>query len=140
MYTYTRKLSVKLCSLLLVLSFLATGAVAQTVDCPVGYICLTQEEANVARNNAVELREIRGKVTTLEESLKIERQNVKDAQDTARKNEADLTKVLHKTEVELARTTGELIGIKAENTSLKTMVEFLNKNGRKKCNWLSVCL
>lgn len=121
---------------------LSLNSYAQTtvVNCPEGYICLTQAEANAARDKAKELEAANGKILVLEDSLKKKDESIKEIQDTARKNLDDMKDTLHKTEVELARTNGLLVGTQSENVTLKAMVEFLNKNGRKKCQPFSLCI
>lgn len=119
------------------ISYLSTFAQTQ---CPQGLVCISQEAANKAAENARLIPQLENKILTLEDSIKLKDKNIEEIRETARKNEADLRERLTTTQIALGTATGELIGVKSENTTLKAMVEFLNKNGRKKCNFFSICL
>lgn len=127
MLTYTRKLS------LIILLILSPVAVfSQTAECPQGFICLTQAEANKARENALELAATKEKVQTLEDALKAKDASYNDLKTAKEKNEADLTERLNKVTNELATKTGQLIGAEAMNVRLTAIIDFMLKNGRTK--------
>lgn len=142
MHTYTRKLSIKVLTLILVLSIFSGTGFAQTtvVDCPQGYICLTQAEANAARDAVKQRDAANNKITVLEGVVVEKDKTIAEIKDTAQKNQADLTDRLHKTEVELATKTGQLIGAESEKTRLTSIIDFMLKNGRKKCQPFSICI
>ncbi len=58
---------------------------AQTVECPKELICLTQAEANVVRNNALELEVTKSKVSILEGGLKDKDTSISEIKETAKK-------------------------------------------------------
>lgn len=139
MYISARKLSIIIISLLFIFIF-SKQSFSQTVQCPQGYICLTQQEANVARDNALELKAVKEKIIVLTNALDEKDKSINELKSTAQKNEADLKDALHKTEIELATTKGQLIGSEAEKTRLTAIIDFMLKNGRKKCQPFSVCI
>jgi flagellar motility protein MotE (MotC chaperone) len=127
------KLPMKLILIAAALLFAAPVATfSQTVDCPAGFVCISQEAANKARENALELQATKEKAVVLETALTEKDKSIAELRETARKNEADLKERLHKTEVELATKTGQLIGAEAERTRLIAITEFLLKHGRVK--------
>jgi hypothetical protein len=105
---------------------------SQVSDCPQDKICISVEAANKARENALELQATKEKAAVLETALTEKDKSIAELRETARKNEADLKERLHKTEVELATKTGQLIGAEAERTRLIAITEFLLKHGRVK--------
>lgn len=121
-------------TLILILIFVST-AFSQVPNCPTGYVCLTQEAAQKARDLAIEAQ----KVPVLEEALKEKDKTIKDIQDTAQKNEADLKAAINKTNAELAEKTGQLIAKEAEIVRLSAWFDIAMKNSRKKCMPFSVC-
>jgi septal ring factor EnvC (AmiA/AmiB activator) len=99
---------------LLFISLFAIAATAQTAECPSGYICLDQTQANIAAQNARELTATREKVTVLESALKSKDDTIREIQETAKKNENDLREAIRRTESELSRTNGMLTAREAE--------------------------
>ncbi len=92
---------------------------------------ISQETAKACRNNFLELQAVKEKVVVLEEADKLREKNEADLKETARVNEAALIERLHRTEVDLALKTGQLIGAEAERVRLISLVEFLAKNTKK---------
>jgi nucleotide-binding universal stress UspA family protein len=111
-----------------------SAAVAQS-GCPVmpaGYLCITQEAGDRAASNARELAATRDKVVVLEAALIEKDKNTEEIRAAAAKNEADLKAALHRTEVELATKTGQLIGSEAEKTRMLATIDVLLKYARPK--------
>lgn len=135
MHSYTRKLSmIAAC----VLAF-AFSAAAQSV-CPDGMVCISQAAANQAAENAREKAALEAKVSVLEAGLIEKDKSIEEVKQTARANEADLKDALSKTEVKLGTATGELIGARAQIVTQTAMIEFMLRNGRKKCSLTIICL
>ena len=133
MLTCARSLSVIL--------FFAGCAIAQ--QCPVmpaGLVCITQEAANKAGENARDAKAKDEKIAALEASVAARDQSIKELQETNTKNVADLTDRLHKTELDDATKTGQLINAEAEVQRLTAFVQFVMQNGRKKCSFSIICL
>lgn len=77
-------------------------------------VCISQNAANIARDNALELEATKNKILVLEQALKDKDKTIAEIQETGRKNEADLKDVLSKTENALSTATGQLIQSQAE--------------------------
>lgn len=123
--------------LLIAITFLFLSPLAvfsQAPECPAGKVCISQEAANKAAENARELEATKEKVKTLEGALVKKDESIREAQETARKNEADLREQLHKTEVELALKTGQLISKEAEAVRNLALIDLLLKQTKKKRN------
>jgi len=88
------------------------AAFSQTI-CPENMICLTQQQANIAAQNARELQAQREKVAVLESALKSKDETIAELQKTNQENVSALKEAIARTERELALKTGQLIG--AEN-------------------------
>lgn len=110
-----------------------------TVQMPAGTICISQQAANKAAENARELEATKGKVTVLEDAIKVKDQQITDLRSTSGKNEADLKEALHKTEVELAKVTGQVIQLEADRVRWTAVIDLALKNTRKSCKPFSVC-
>lgn len=119
-------------TLILGFVFLFGISVSAQTQCPQGFICITQEAANKAAENAKLVPQLQEKNKVLEEQVEVEKGNVKLAQETAKKNEEQLIDRLHKTEIELARTNGQLTAKEAELVRLSAWFDFVMKNGRVK--------
>lgn len=109
----------------------AVNISAQTV-CPDGMVCISKAAANQAAENARELTATKAKVATLTEALTEKDKIIADNKAVADKNEADLKERLHKTEVELAAKTGQLIGAEANSVRQLAVIDVLLKNTRPK--------
>lgn len=95
---------------------------AQTVDCPPDKVCLDRDQA--------------AKYLTIEDTLKAtEKENL--ALKQALIDQKGLTVDV---KIELAKVIGEKTGAEQQVVRLTAMVEFLNKNGRKKCGIFSICI
>lgn len=95
------------------------SANAQT-DCPLDKVCLSPEAARAAL-------EAGDKVTALETEVQ-----------TLRIAVLDQKGITNDVKIELAKQIGEKTGAQAEAARLSAIVEFLLKNGRKKCYGICV--
>jgi hypothetical protein len=102
---------------------------AQTDDKPV---CISQAAANVCRDNAALVKAQAEKIAALEESVKARDKAIDELKALNAANVADLTARLHKTELELAAKTGELIAKDAIVVRLNAIVDVLLSRTRKK--------
>jgi hypothetical protein len=119
----------------------AISAAAQSIQCPQmppGFLCITQEAGNRAAQLAREAAAKDAKIIALEESLTLKDVSIKEIQDTAAKNIADLKDANTKVLISLSASTGELIGARAEIVRQTATIQFLLTNGRKKCNGLCI--
>lgn len=103
-------------------------------DCPPNMICLNQQQANIAAENARLRPELENKIKVLEEALTAEKQNTADVRATAAKNEADLKERLKITEIELSFEKGKNVGLASENVSQRAIITAFLPMIRKKCN------
>lgn len=126
--------------LIIVLGFVFTfsiGGYSQCPTMPTGFLCITQ----AAGNQAAEDRRVRKVleeevVPGLKASVAEEKDNVVKAQKTGADNQAKLEAQIHKTDVDLAEKTGQLIKCEAFAVRDASMIEFLVKNQRSKQNGL----
>lgn len=118
--------------LILTIFILMASVSATAQSCPENMVCLSQAAANKAAENARELIAVREKVQVLENALLEKDKSISEVRETARKNEADLKEVLHKTEVELSLKTGQLISNESEKTRLLAIIDVLLKSVRPK--------
>ena len=120
----------RLILILFCLCWLAFTANAQTVEPQ--KVCLDQEVANrcatLARMDAAKDE----KIAALEESVKVRNKAIEDLKALNDANVAQLKDALHKTELELATKTGELIAKEAMITRLNAIVDVLLSRTRKK--------
>jgi hypothetical protein len=100
----------------------ASYADGQTTDCPPDKVCLTQQQA--AKYLALE-----------DEKRAIERENL-----TLKQAVLDQKEVTVDVKIELAKQIGEKTGAQSEAVRLQAIVDFLLKNGRKKCGVFSICI
>lgn len=107
-------------------------ALSQTVECPPNLICLSQEAANKARDNALELKAVKDKVVVLEQALKLKDQSIEELTATMRRNDADLKEALKKTEIELGLKTGQLIARESEVVRQSQIIQAMIPMLRKK--------
>lgn len=129
------------------LTLFLTGSVAvrsqspcDGVQMPAGTLCISQAAGNVAAENKRELDATKQKVIVLESALADKDKLIAEIKAVGVKNQADLTAALHKTEVELATKTGQLIGAEAANVRSLAIIDVLLKGQKKKCMPFSVCL
>jgi septal ring factor EnvC (AmiA/AmiB activator) len=107
-------------------------AFSQVQDCPTGLICLTQAQANAARDNALELAATKEKIAVLEDALKTKDESIAELQKTNGQNIADLKEAIKRTEVALAEKTGQLIAKEAELTRNTAIIQAMIPMLRKK--------
>lgn len=127
MLTSARKLFL-IAAFLLILG--AVTAFSQSGDCQ--GVCVSQQAANAAAENARLRPLLEQKIAELEAALLEKDKNAQDIRDAAAKNEADLKDALRKTELELAKKTGEVIQLEADRVRWNAVVDVLVKNSRKK--------
>jgi hypothetical protein len=118
----------RLILILFVVLLLAFTASAQTDD----KICISQAAANTCRDNAALVKAQADKIAALEESVKARDAAIDELKRTNAANVADLTNALHKTELDLATKTGELIAKDAIVVRLNAIVDVLLSRTRKK--------
>jgi septal ring factor EnvC (AmiA/AmiB activator) len=94
--------------------FLVFATCASAQNCPENMVCISQQAANKAAENARELEATKEKVTVLESALKSKDDTIREIQETAKKNENDLREAIRRTESELSRTNGMLTAREAE--------------------------
>lgn len=117
-----------LIAILFILMASALPTLSQTVECPQGYVCITQEAAKKARDNALEVQ----KIPVLEDALKSKDESIAELKATNDRNVADLKEALKKTEIELARITGQLTARESEVVRQTAIIEALVKMVRPK--------
>ena len=119
----------RLILILFVCLLFAFTANAQTVE---PTVCIPQTVANrcatLARMDAAKDE----KIAALEESVKVRDKAIEDLKALNDANVAQLKDALHKTELELATKTGELIAKEAMVTRLNAIVDVLLSRTRKK--------
>src|SRR5436190_678817 len=121
------------CVAILILTFASAFVVsAQRTDCPPTLICLSQEAANKAAENARLIPALEGKVAALEDGLKQKDLSIAELKATNLQNVADLTARMHATEVALAEKTGSLIGCEASNVRNMAIIDGLLKKRQVK--------
>jgi hypothetical protein len=121
------------CLILAILTLL--GAYTAHTQCPVmptGTICLSQEAANKAAENARLIPALEGKIAALEEGLKLKDASIAELRETNRQNIVDLTERIHRTEVSLAEKTGTLIACEASSVRNMAIIDGLLKKRQVK--------
>ncbi len=117
--------------ILLIALVFVTSAAAQT-ECPAGKICLSQAAANQAAEDHRVRAALEAEIAVLKQALLDKDKIIEDNKATAGKNEADLRDALHRTEVDLATKTGQLIGAEASNVRNLAIIDLLLKSVRPK--------
>lgn len=132
----------KFMKILLAITFVFCVSISGTAQstCPTGFICLTQEQANIAAQNAKDVVLQKAQIVVRDDALKEKDKSIQEVKDTAAQNVADITARLHASENALATSTGQLIGSEAEKVRLLAIIDALLKMTRKKCLPLSVCI
>lgn len=115
--------------------FLLTFAFAVNAQniCPANLVCITQEAAQKAVENARLVPALQNENAVLKEQVAVEKQNVRDVREAANKNEVDLKAALARTELELARTNGILTGVEKANIEQRAIIQAILPLVRKKC-------
>lgn len=129
--------------LLAVIIFIFVLSVVSQAQCPVmpsGFVCLSQQAANVAAENARELAATKDKVAIVEAGMIEKDKILADTKAEDLKSINDLKAALTKTQTNLGTATGQLIGAEAMNVRLTAIVDVLLKNTRAKCLPFSVCI
>ncbi len=134
MLAATGKLSIdmKVINFCIILIVFTIGANGQTVECPQGYICLNQTQANIAAQNAREIQVQKEKVSVLESALKSKDESIAELKKTNDQNVADLREALKRTEIALAEKTGQLIARESEVVRQSKIIEAMIPMLRKK--------
>lgn len=105
---------------------------AQKVQCPSGYICLTQEAANVAAANVKTVTAQANEIQVLKDAVRDKDVSIAQVQAQAAVSAAKLQASIHQTEVDLATKTGQLTRCESDDVRNSAMIEFLVKNQRSK--------
>jgi len=103
----------------------------QAAECPAGFVCISQAAANKAAENARVIPTLEGKIAALEQAVKDKDATIAENKATAARNEADLTKAMHKTEIDLATKTGQLIGCEANEVRNTATINAFLQNMKK---------
>lgn len=128
----TRFILMLICVLLAGFAF-SISVKAQCPVMPAGTFCITQSEANTAAANARTVIAQDKEIAVLKAQLDEKDRSIKQAQDTAKQNEADLKAQNLKLVTDYATAQGQLIGANAEIVRQSATIDFLLKNGRNKC-------
>jgi len=120
-----------LCALFVLFASVAILAQNPT-NCPPGLVCLSQEAANRAAENARLIPALEGKIAALEDGMKQKDLSIAELKATNLQNVADLTARMHATEVALAEKTGSLIGCEASNVRNMAIIDGLLKKRQVK--------
>lgn len=121
--------------LIVLISFvfaLSAASYGQTVECPAGFVCISQAAANQAAENSRELAATKNKVAVLEQVLAEKDKSIAELKAANEQNVADLKRALHNTEIQLADKTGQLIKTEAQVVQQSAIIDFMLKNGRTK--------
>jgi hypothetical protein len=94
----------------------------QTTNCPADKVCLDRDQA--------------AKYLVIEDTLKATEKELMDVKQAL----LDQKGLTVDVKIELAKVMGEKTGAEQWVVRLTAMVEFLNKNGRKKCGVFSLCI
>ena len=101
-------------------------------------VCISQAAANQCAANTRERDALLEEVKVLKEVVASRDKTIENLKETNRLNVADLTKRLNETEINFAKTSGELIEARANINRVLMMNEFLLKNGRNKCGGFTI--
>jgi outer membrane lipopolysaccharide assembly protein LptE/RlpB len=101
-------------------------------EMPTGTLCISQAAGNAAAQNARELAATKDKVAVLEAALADKDKSIAELKAAGERNVVDLTAALHKTEIELATKSGQLIGAEASVTRCTAITDLLLKSVRPK--------
>jgi hypothetical protein len=122
----------KCVSILALIIVSASHAASQTTGCPSGLVCLSQEAANKAAENARLIPALEGKIAALEDGMKQKDVSIAELRATNLQNVADLTARMHRTEVSLAEKTGTLIACEAASVRNMAIIDGLLKKRQVK--------
>lgn len=86
-------------------------------------ICISQEAANKAAENAATVIAQAEKIKVLEESLKLKDQSISELRETARRNEADYKAALARMEADAAFVKGQLVASQAETARQSATIQ-----------------
>jgi uncharacterized coiled-coil protein SlyX len=85
-------------------------------------VCISQEAANKCAENARLIPALNEKIAALEAKIKAQDTTIEELKEANRKNVADLTDRLHKTELSLATKTGEVSMCQANDVSNRAII------------------
>jgi hypothetical protein len=118
----------KICLFTIVVFIAGVSAHAQpSAVCPSGLVCLSQEAANKAAENARLIPALEGKIAALEDGMKQKDVSIAELKAVNLQNVADLTARMHRTEVSLAEKTGTLIACEASSVRNMAIIDGLLK-------------
>jgi hypothetical protein len=115
-------------------------AYAQCPMMPTGFVCISQEAANRAAENARTVAAQDEAIKTLKDQLVAKDGIIADNKAVAAKNQADLTAALLKTTGDLGIATGQLIEAKGNVVQLRADNALLIDKIRKRCSPFSICV
>jgi len=98
------------------------GASGQNVPNDVQKVCISQAAANACRDNALLIPALNEKIAALEAQVKARDASIAELIETNRKNVTDLKDAMHKTELQLAQKTGEIIACQANDVSNRAII------------------
>jgi hypothetical protein len=120
------------CVNILILIFASVLVAHSQTQCPPTMVCLSQEAANKAAENARLIPALEGKIAALEDGMKQKDVSIAELRATNLQNVADLTARMHRTEVSLAEKTGTLIACEAASVRNMAIIDGLLKKRQVK--------
>ena len=108
---------------------------AQQPKCPVmpaGFLCITQEAGNQAKQDKIDNSLLKEKIAVLEAGMLEKDKSIAQIQKTADENTKKLEGTIHDGDVKLAEKTGQLIKCEAFAVRDAALIEYLVKNQRSK--------
>lgn len=121
-----------------VIFLFAVDAYSQCPVMPHGFICISQDAANVAMANSRELEATREKVAVLEEGLKQKDVSIQELKDANHKNVLDLTNRIGVVTAEAALEKGRAEQCNADKVLWSAVIPVLIQNTRQKTNGIKV--
>lgn len=122
--------------LLTIVFVLAAAAISfaqeAVYQCPPNLVCISQAAANKAAENARELAAQKEKAAVLENALREKDKSIEELKQTNASNVGDLKEALRKTEIELARLSGQLTARESEVVRQSAIITALLPMVRKK--------
>lgn len=125
-------------SIILGVLFVASNVGAQCPVMPKGFICISQDAANVAVANSRENVVLKEKVTVLEAGLAEKDKSIQELKDVNQKNVLDLTGQLNKVTADWAFEKGKNTSLEADKVLWAAVIEVLVKNSRQKTNGIKI--
>jgi hypothetical protein len=124
--------------LLLILAPLYVFSQPKCPVMPTGLLCISQEAGNRAGELARENPALKEKIAVLEQAIIDKQKNYDELKAVKEQNERDLIQANHKTEVQLASATGQIIQLEADKVRWTAVIDILIKNSRQKTNGIKI--